>query len=63
VVGITTSRTGTSSGTSSTNTGGAASSSTTFVPASGAQEVELRMGIEGVAVVVLGVGGFVAGLL
>ncbi len=59
----TTSRAGTPSGTSSTNTGGAATSSSTFVPASGAQEIGLRMGIEGVAVVVLGVGGFVAGLL
>jgi hypothetical protein len=52
--------TGTSSGAISTHSGGGVSSS---VAGSGAQEVRMRMGIEGFAVGILGVVGFVAGLI
>ena len=52
--------TGTSSGTTSTRTSGGVSTS---IAGSGAQEVRMRMGIEGVAMGVLGIVGFIAGLI
>jgi hypothetical protein len=51
---------GTSSGMSSTHTGGGVSTS---VAGSAAQKMRMRMGIEGVAVGVLMIVGFVAGLI
>jgi hypothetical protein len=52
--------TGTSGGTASTHSGGGVSTS---VAGSGAQEMRMRMGIEGLAVGVLGAVGFIAGLI
>ena len=58
--GIVVATAGTSSGTTSTHSSGGVSTS---VAGSGAQEMRMRMGIEGVAVGVLGVVGFIAGLI
>jgi hypothetical protein len=52
--------TGTSTGTISTHSSGGVSTS---VAESGAQEMRMRVGVEGVAMGVLGVVGFVAGLI